>query len=181
MTAPTIHGIAEVIDRQRRAEEGLERARREYEQRRKNLIQEIEEAKRLRRLYSAGLDIEKVALAEKTLEVWGDCNSEIRRQAVEDAIRDVAAGGAKLHERYIGVKTYAHFGAYFGDQRQDCEYGFAPSHGTIVFRIGLPHVYLVNQSGIESGTIFDLDARRDACIYYLEALKECRVRGRGRF
>jgi hypothetical protein len=53
--------------------------------------------------------------------------------AIADAISAIQANGTTaLRSSYIGIKNYAGF----GDQRADCDYGYSPSHGYIVFSIG---------------------------------------------
>jgi hypothetical protein len=150
--------IAEVVEQQRFAEQELERLERDYASRKRQLLEVIEQAERARRLYAAGLDVGRIRLAERVMVVNGECNSEVRREAVEDAIRDLAAGYPHLRKAYFGVKNYAHF----GDQRCDFEYGYGPAHGTIVFDVRLHRV-----------TPIDLTNEMiEACIYYLELVKD---------
>lgn len=165
--------LTEIVERQRRAEEHLDRARSDYFRLAKNLRQEIEDIKRLRKLDADGLDIARVQVAEKWLAVEGWCDSELRREVVEDAIRELAADG--LRESWLGVKIYAHF----GEQRVRVSYGYLPDHGQVVFRVGFHEVWIRGYSGIDPDRELTPE-EIDACIYYLEAVKDRRVFGRGR-
>jgi hypothetical protein len=66
------------------------------------------------------------------IKIHGRIVGEVRLKALENAIARIQKDGKNaLSKEYVGVKNYAHF----GDQRCDCQYGFGPSHGSIVFRI----------------------------------------------
>lgn len=94
-------------------------------------------------LLVAGLDLKLIDAGRAVVRVQGsvldvqhgadDRRDYVRARALHDAKERIAAGGAELQNRYIGVKNYAHF----GDQRADCSYGSSPRHGTIVFAIRL--------------------------------------------
>lgn len=165
--------LTEIVAKQKRAEEELERIRSEFYWRRKHLLQEIEEAKRLRALGAGGLDIGRIQEAEKRLAVEGWCDSEMRYSVVEDAIKEVAAGG--LRERWLGVKVYAHF----GEQRVSCSYGYLPVHGQVLFRVGFHEAWMRGYCGIDPERELSPE-ETDACLYYLEAIKDQRVFGKGR-
>lgn len=117
----------------------------------------------------AGLDSEKVCLAETVISVRGDVfqavhgqysdqdRSGVRAKAVSDAMAIIADGGEKLRCEYIGVKNYEHF----GDQREDHRYGMGPRHGSIVFSISLR----VRDRELKTDEI-------EAALYYLNALPE---------
>jgi hypothetical protein len=95
------------------------------------------------------IDIDRCRRAMVGLDISGVFPGGEAASAVEDAIRDINADGAiALAQQYIGVKVYAGF----GPQRSDRPYGYGPSHGTIVFKIGransavvlgADHVYLI--------------------------------------
>jgi hypothetical protein len=90
-------------------------------------------------LNEAGLDTDKIALAETIIRIRGwDQRSGEWENCREDAIRQLATGVTKnsytdLWQRFFGVKDYAQWSG----QRCDCEYGYGPSHGHITFAIGL--------------------------------------------
>ena len=66
-----------------------------------------------------------------------------------------------LHTQYFATKDYSGF----YHQRSDCDYGYGPKHGSIVFAIGL-------RSPQEELT----DYQRDCCIYLLEQIKEGKIK-----
>jgi len=56
-----------------------------------------------------------------------------RIKIIEEAIAMIQKNGkTAMKKEYLGMKNYA----AFGDQRTDCEYGYGPTHGSIVFRVG---------------------------------------------
>jgi hypothetical protein len=78
-----------------------------------------------------GVDPDTLALAKSVIYVEGS----VREQAggaFTAAIEAIAAGGDELLTKYIGAKRYDGF-----HQRCDCKYGYGPSHGYIVFEVGL--------------------------------------------
>lgn len=96
----------------------------------------------------AGIDVARTERARGIVKIIGDISksrtawnanqasnnqSIMRHDLAREASEDVAAGCAKIHHRYFGVKNYSHF----GDQREDHQYGYGPKHGHIVFAIGL--------------------------------------------
>lgn len=123
-------------------------------------------------LFKNNLDIEKVKLAETVMRVYGNYkNGEVgdRYSCVQDAIYWFTnlkpKGFARdLTDEYYGCKNYDRWTG----QRSDHKYGFGPSHGSIVFRIGLNKE---NESNLtEEG--------REACIYYLlnlQVIQESKV------
>lgn len=122
------------------------------------------------------LDIARIRNAESILEIRGSIG--IRRTSygellqrglgddlsvVNDAIRWMAGSleytaWNDLNRNYYGVKNYDRWTR----QRTDCEYGMGPSHGSIVFSIGL------NREHRGKGLT---EQQRSDCIYYLEAMK----------
>lgn len=69
-----------------------------------------------------------------------DCNLDLfgslgdsRKYVIEEAIKLIQDDPENaLAKNYLGIKNYA----ACGDQRADCEYGYSPKHGSIVFSIG---------------------------------------------
>ena len=87
-------------------------------------------------------------------------NGATRSKIVEDAKVELAGGGGKLWEQYLGAKNYDGF----GDQREDHRYGYGPRHGSIVFSVGLaPEVRARGVAFLQSEEIED-------ALYLLAAL-----------
>lgn len=113
-------------------------------------------------LATDGLDVEKIALA-KTVVFASDFSrgGAERESARQDAIAWFATGKAGylgLRREFFGTKDYDRWRG----QRCDCEYGYGPRHGSIVFQIGL----------CADARKRDLtEAEKDAAIYYLTNLE----------
>ena len=112
------------------------------------------------KLVLCGADIEKVKVAQSILEVKG-----LRRigdgdtvSKINDAIKDIASGFVKIRKEYFGCKDYECFLC----QGCNCEYGYSPKHGSIVFKIGLKQ----DKRNAE----FTLE-EIEACLYYLYNLQ----------
>lgn len=104
------------------------------------LRREIADRKNILNQAEAGLDPEKIALAETVLQVRGEYAraGEDRASARQDAIRQLSTGKAEnaykdLWSNYLGTKNYDRWHG----QRCDCSYGMGPRHGSIIFSIGL--------------------------------------------
>lgn len=120
----------------------------------------------------AGLDLEKITLAETFLSV-GDYSraGDERNTPRQDAIKwfagtlDTRGGYDDLRHAYFGTKSYDRWHG----QAITCSYGMGPRHGSVIFRIGLS----------EEARKRDLtDDEREAAIYYLvnlEAIQRARV------
>ena len=79
------------------------------------------------------IDWERFEKGSEQIEVFGVVDSGERAAMIEEAIARIQENPASaLRAGYLGFKNYAHF----GDQRCDCEYGYGPNHGSIVFSIG---------------------------------------------
>lgn len=131
---------------------------------RKQLHAEIDKAERLYNLALAGLDMNKINMAESIVEIRGLATFPAGEDisAVEDAIKWFAGTSTStyknLQERYFGTKNYD---AWY-HQREDHEYCYGPRHGSTVFSVGLSSEYRKQELTIE---------QKDAAIYYLEMLK----------
>lgn len=94
------------------------------------------EAKNAIALAASSLDTDKIALGQNILVVSGDwtragCD---RKAAMDKAVEDLALNGAAvLRTRYFGTKNYDRWNG----QLVCVEYGMAPRHGHVVFRIGM--------------------------------------------
>lgn len=113
---------------------------------------------------AAGIDREKVTLAESVVYVSGlyvDGGDE-RASVIADAVRQLATGRAKgpycdLWRQHFGTKRYDR---WYG-QRSDHDYGYGPSHGSIIFEVGL-------KSEVRKREPRELTADEiEAAVYYL--------------
>jgi hypothetical protein len=122
---------------------------------------------------AAGLDLDKIALAETVIYATDYSRGGAERGgAVKDAIKFLATGEplrtpyGDLRREYFGTKNYAHWSG----QRSDHTYGCGPRHGSTCFEVGLR----------TSARNRDLtEAERDAAIYYLlnlPAIQDARPR-----
>lgn len=129
-TVLSIEGLKEILARHEK-----EAAARTAE-----LKQEIQARREVLEMSASGIDLAKVSLAETVLCIGGQYakGGAARASVVNDAMLQLATGTAKseysnLWNQYLGTKDYAH---WYG-QRTDCEYGLGPTHGSIVFSVGL--------------------------------------------
>ena len=82
---------------------------------------------------NAKIDVNRCLVAMSDIYVSGIPETIMRKQIIEEAIAAIQKDGAEaLATRFLGAKNYAQF----GDQRCDCEYGYGPKHGWIVFEVG---------------------------------------------
>lgn len=96
---------------------------------------ELQELQQQESLLAAGVDLERLNHGEHVIYIRGDYR-KVGGEAsscIAAAKTDLAAGAPRLKKQYFGAKDYAHFRG----QRCDCTYGFGPTHGSIVFAIGL--------------------------------------------
>lgn len=120
----------------------------------------LKAAERRASLLEQGLDPDIVKRAEKILAIRGTWTPSSQRVGkVNSAIDDLLAGGGYLFKGFRGVKNYSHF----GDQGCDCDFGYGPKHGGIVFSIGL------TPSRVSGGEL--TTAEVEDCIWYLRNLQ----------
>jgi hypothetical protein len=116
---------------------------------------------RLNLLYN-NIDITILDIAKKILNVSGvaylGCGST--DSCVQDAIFDILNNFKRLRRGYFGCKNYSPWTC----QRCDCDYGYGPSHGYIVFKIGM----LSDARKREDFTNEEINA----CLYYLRNLEK---------
>ena len=86
-------------------------------------------------------------------------------QMVEKVIKDVAQGCKILLHEYIGCKDYSSF---FG-QGITCQYGYRPSHGSVVMEIG-------TTSQFRKGEIAPTEDDYSDILYFLNLLLEKETR-----
>jgi hypothetical protein len=129
----------------------------------------------------AELDIGRIRNAERVIRIRGRMGERYNHSgvfvgmgigddmsAVEQAIKWMASSYqptfyTDLNTVFFGCKDYAHW----SHQREDCQYGYGPRHGSIVFAIELREDH--RGKGLT-------DQQRSDCIYYLEALKAGKLR-----
>jgi hypothetical protein len=113
------------------------------------------EAVRQKGMVLKGFDIEKVKMAESVLAIYG-LKNEYDQSPVNQAIKDIAQGCETISKMYFGVKNYSGY----VHQGCNCEYGYGPTHGSIVFSVGLknPKIPLTEE-------------QVECCLYYLNAIK----------
>lgn len=135
----------------------LEALETNYQRGKKEIEKDIKAVQQDITFITAELDIGKIRLAETVFEFEGDPRKYPEAaKAIADAKAEIAASDKPLQKRYIGLKDYAH---WIG-QREDHKYGYGPSHGSIVFRIG-----------VRRGVIGEPLSKgvREAALYYLDA------------
>ncbi len=99
------------------------------------LTKDLLETKRLIAASSEGIDLDALKLAESVLEVRGTYAKagDDRGLALQKAIDDLASGANGLKKAYVGTKQYAHWHGQFVEHG----YGMGPSHGSVIFSIGI--------------------------------------------
>ena len=114
----------------------------------------------------AGLDLAQISLAETVVFATDYAKGgDDRASARADAIKYFVSGAplspngyGNLRWEFFGTKSYD---CWHG-QRTDCEYGFGPSHGSIIFLIGM----------VEAVRKRELTAEEcEAAVYYLTNLR----------
>lgn len=120
----------------------------------------------------AGLDTSRILLAEHVVFATDySKGGDERGSARQDAIKYIATGTplrggyGDLRREYFGTKSYDRWHG----QRSDHSYGMGPTHGSMIFRIGLTP---------EARTRDLTEEERDAAIYYLlnlEAIQKAKV------
>ncbi len=112
-------------------------------------------------LVNGGINLEIFDLSP--LLILGKVDSPQRKKQVETAIADISNDCAHLFTKYFGVKNYAGF----GDQCTDCDYGYGPKHGTIVFKISL------KSQVRREGSI--TEAQKEAALYHLYNIEKIQI------
>ncbi|OAN76736.1 hypothetical protein A8B82_15185 [Sulfitobacter sp. EhC04] len=113
----------------------------------------------------SALDLEKIKLAEQVIYVRGSFKEagDDRHFTVNKAISVLTSdSGRFLWREYVGTKSYDRWhGQYI-----DAPYGMGPTHGHVIFAIGL------NQSIRDHRACGNLTPEEiEACLYYLGALE----------
>jgi hypothetical protein len=114
----------------------------------------IKEVERQKGMFLQGIDLEKINVAETVLNVFG-LEENFDADRTNKAIRGLATNDGAIYVKYYGVKDYQGF----IHQGCDCEYGYGPTHGQIVFSIGLRNP---DHKLTEKET--------ECCLYYLNII-----------
>lgn len=125
-----------------------------------SLKNDLSETNRLIAASADGLNLDALKIAESVIEVRGayDKAGDDRAFALQKAVDDLANGAAALKKTYFGTKSYAQWHGQF----VECSYGMGPSHGSVIFSIGIRRSELgrdLSESEIE------------ASLYYLRNLQ----------
>jgi hypothetical protein len=124
---------------------------------------ELEELEKSRYAIMHSFDMDSIQTAKKYIYTKGvkvNSRGDAYRTLCE-CIADCSTGFKKIRREYFGCKDYSGFWG----QGCDCEYGYGPSHGSIVFSIGL---------WPDARKTIDSIPESDACaiVYYLNLLKD---------
>jgi len=123
------------------------------------IISKISILEREKNIVLGGYNLNLLSVAEENLVVEGIqkyYDQENVVSCLNDAIRDISNGVVFLRKQFFGCKNYSQFIC----QRCDCEYGYGPKHGDIVFSIGLKNK---NEKFTENEI--------ESMLYYLNMLK----------
>lgn len=163
----------------RRIEALTERAQavKDHESNLRRLDATLDDCKRREAILTADLDLGRIDRARKLIaagSLWParwdgqrysldarDLATEpspSRLAVVQSAIDDLATATDRLKREFFGLKNYEGF----SNQRTDCQYGYGPRHGSIIFRVGLTDAAREYRGFT--------NAERDDAIYYLRNL-----------
>lgn len=154
--------LSQIVSEKAELNEKLAKARSDFKDLERNLLHEIKELEALEGLaVNAILDIEKVQIAKEIISVSGNPENNCDGEVIADlACIDIANGCKHLRKQYFGNKRYEGF-----YQRNDCQYGYGPRHGSICDKVGMSDKFRDAEL---------TDEQKDACIYYLKNLKKIR-------
>lgn len=107
----------------------------------------------------------QIELAQSVVFISGKIE-ESAEGAFEKALNAIAHGGNGLRQEYIGAKRYEHF-----HQGVTCEYGYAPTHGSVVFAVGLTDEARRRPLGAPDGRVLTPE-EADAAVRWLLAEKK---------
>lgn len=113
-----------------------------------------------------GMDAEKIDLGLSVLEIYGTYTGggDDRASVIRDAVHWLATGKSKayagLDREYYGTKRYDR---WYG-QRSDHQPGMGPSHGSIIFSVGLKRARVPDRREFERALSLE---EREAAIYTL--------------
>jgi hypothetical protein len=127
----------------------------------KQNTKEIAELSRKKGMAMKGIDLGMIRQAEALVYIRGLEYGEYNGRCIDEAIKDIALDTPKLSQQYFGVKNYDRW----SHQECDCSYGMGPSHGSIVFAVGLRNPSKKLSEG-----------QKESCLYYLTLLKDKEMR-----
>ena len=156
-----MHTIAELERSKASVLLEIEQENKRHTQKLEDLKHELDYCQREINIILNNLDSGKILHAEHMLDIGGlykNAGSE-RQAVVEKAIAALLKGGGILLQEYVGTKDYAHFHG----QAVSCKYGYGPTHGSVIFKIGLTRAARMKDS-------FTEDEISDG-VYYLRNLE----------
>lgn len=134
------------------------------------LTKAIADRRRALELSADGIDMDMVEIAKGVVFIRGTYAKagQDRAGALHDAIKQMATG-TPIREHYgdlwrvaFGTKSYD---AWHG-QRCDCEYGYGPRHGSIIFQIGITETVRKDRKHADL-----TPSEIEAAVYYLTNLE----------
>lgn len=138
-----------------------------YETDKAALKKKLTEAENIKAILVSNFDYDKIHLVRERVNFtgiykwWGVGETASTLAA---CIRDVANGCSFIRTKYFGCKNYDRWTC-----QDSCHtYGMGPSHGTIVFSIGLNHKF---RQELDAGAIIDSDFI-NAFLYVLHNIRE---------
>jgi hypothetical protein len=160
--------IAELEKAVRAAADAVDEEGKRHRIRLAELSAEHDVAKSRLKLALGGLDVGAVFRAKRILRVDGlyiDGKTD-RGKVVDAAIGAVLEGGGQLFHNFFAAKSYDRWSGQF----IVVPYGFVPSHGHIVFSIGLSDAARKCGAPLNKGEM-------DDCVYYLRMIES--IQGAG--
>lgn len=141
----------------------IQEKKREYNEVINKLNNELNKLETELKMKYEGIQVDYINIAKEVLRVEGinRYGEGETREMTEKAIQDILDGFKRLDREYFGCKDYDRWSC----QGVTCEYGYAPRHGSIVFRIGLTSKY-------ERKTDQITEEQVNACLYYLRHLEQ---------
>lgn len=140
----------------------IEDNRSSYEDKGKKLKESLNNVNQQISVYELGQNADLFSVGKKFLEIewYGNrvTTKEVTEQ-FEEAKEDIRHAFRKLRTSYFGVKEYEGFAS----QSVDCEYGMAPTYGSVWFSIGLRSEF--------RGAIFT-ESDLIAMVYYLNCVEK---------
>ena len=135
----------------------------DFESYRKQYVTQTTELTRQKEIILNGFDVDRIKNAESILALKGLECGQFSERCVLEAIKDIANETNLMREKYFGVKNYS----AWRHQECDCKYGYGPTHGYVVFSVGLrkPNEPLT-------------DEQKEDCLYYLNLLKDKNARNK---
>jgi cell fate (sporulation/competence/biofilm development) regulator YmcA (YheA/YmcA/DUF963 family) len=139
----------------------IQEVRSEYDITLKTLNNELNKLETELKMRYKGIQTDYINIAKEVLRVEGinRYGEGETKEMTEKAIQDILDGFKRLDREYFGCKDYDRWSC----QGVTCKYGYAPRHGSIVFRIGLTSKYERKADQITEKQI-------NACLYYLRHL-----------